>query len=358
MEPSEVLLSRLAVQHLTSSPSPRAAEAVRRLTCVQSQERDHAFWSLGLRSRASTYAAVRAEHDSGAFVRTHILRSTWHFVAPEDLRWIQSLTAPRVEQSIGTYLRRDSIDEPLIARTFRVLAGCLAGQNVLTRNEIAARFQVAGLPAKGLAFTHLIMLAELRALVCGGPMAGVHHTYGLVDELIPPSRERPREEALVELAHRFFGGHGPACLKDFTRWSSLTVADARTALTELEADGRLQRGEVSGIPHWSDAAVAERTTRPRVGLLLPEYDEVTLSYPQVNFPVAHDLPTNESDPWWTTVLVDGTRVGSWKRTLARDRVTVAMRLSPSVTADQSAAIDEGVERLGRFLGLVVDRVGG
>lgn len=81
-----VLRSRLATQRLTSAPLPRARDAVRLLTCVQSQERDHAFFSLGMRSREATYDAVRAALDRGDILRTHILRPTWHFVAPDDLR--------------------------------------------------------------------------------------------------------------------------------------------------------------------------------------------------------------------------------------------------------------------------------
>ena len=94
MDPSRVLSQRLATQRLTSAPLRTATEAVRLLTCVQSQERDHAFFSLGLRTRRSTYAAVRRELDAGTFVRTHVLRPTWHFVAREDLRWILALTSP------------------------------------------------------------------------------------------------------------------------------------------------------------------------------------------------------------------------------------------------------------------------
>src|SRR5215468_10724200 len=126
-----VLRRRLATQRLSSAPVPTAAEVVRLLTCVQSQERDHSFFALSQRSRARTYAAVRAEHDSGAFVRTHILRPTWHYVAPEDLRWILALTSPRVEQLEAPYLRKFGFDEPTIGRAFDVVTDALQGRNFL-----------------------------------------------------------------------------------------------------------------------------------------------------------------------------------------------------------------------------------
>src|SRR5215208_5263002 len=50
-----------------------------------------------MRSSGLTAADVQAEFDRGAFLRTHILRPTWHFVAAEDIRWILEVTAPRSE---------------------------------------------------------------------------------------------------------------------------------------------------------------------------------------------------------------------------------------------------------------------
>jgi len=106
MDSTQVLAQRLGTQRLSSAPLSRAADAVRLLTCLQSQERDHAFSSLGMRSRKDRYAAVQCEFDAGAFVRTHILRPTWHFVAPEDLRWILALTSPRVLSSMAARHRQ------------------------------------------------------------------------------------------------------------------------------------------------------------------------------------------------------------------------------------------------------------
>ena len=127
MDRRRVLRQRLATQRLGSAPLPRAADAVRLLTCVQSQERDHAFFSLGLRSRSATYAAVRAEYDSGAFLRTHILRPTWHFVLPEDLRWILAATSERVIRSMGGRHAQVGLDDPrFVGRSMDALAELLS----------------------------------------------------------------------------------------------------------------------------------------------------------------------------------------------------------------------------------------
>src|SRR4051812_30700009 len=80
-----VVEQRLATQRLTSTPLPTPGEVVELLTCVQSQERDHALFSLGLRTGRATMRSMRAALDRGEFLRTHILRPTWHFVRPADL---------------------------------------------------------------------------------------------------------------------------------------------------------------------------------------------------------------------------------------------------------------------------------
>lgn len=364
-----VLRHRLVTQRLTGPPLPTAADTVRLLTCVQAQEREHACFSLALRSRATTLADVRAELDSGAFVRTHILRPTWHFVAAEDLRWILDLTSPRVERVLAVQLRRSSLAERDVGRALEILAEALAGRNFLTRKEIGARLAAAGLPGSGQELGNLVMVAELRGVVCSGPIRGVQHTYALVDEVVPPTPARSREEALAELARRFFGGHGPASIKDFTRWSSLTVTDARDALADV-GDG-LERVDVDGVPHWYDPALlsgqssarADSTEPPGSGTrrahLFPTYDEAVLTYPSVNFPLPPESPAPAApDQWSAAVVVDDVRVGTWKRTVGRTAVTVESRYLGTLDDEQRGQVEAAAERLGIFHGLPVRHVAG
>lgn len=350
-----VLRRRLATQRLASAPLARASDAVRLLTCVQSQERDHAFFSLAMRSRAATYADVRAEHDHGAFLRTHILRPTWHFVAPEDLRWILALTSPRVERAMAARHRQLGLDDDrVMGRGLDLLGELLRDGHHLTRGEIGDAFAARGAPvAAGQQLGHLLLVAELRGLLCSGPVKGVHHSYALVDLVVPPAPERDREEALVELVRRFFAGHGPAAVHDFTRWSSLTVADARRALAAIGDD--LECVEVDGTPLWFDPTVPARTTAGHPAYLLPVYDEVVLTYPRLGFPVAHDHPApSPPDPFWARVLLEGVEVGLWKRTVRADVVEVELWLAPCVDGEGLAAVRGAAQRLADFLGRELD----
>ncbi|MET9021750.1 winged helix DNA-binding domain-containing protein [Actinopolymorpha sp. NPDC004070] len=359
MELRSVLRHRLATQRVTGPPLPTAADVVRLLTCVQAQEREHACFSLAVRSRSTAWEQVRAELDSGAFVRTHILRPTWHFVAAEDLRWVQDLTSPRVERALTIQLTRSSLDERHVGRALEILAEALGGRNFLTRKEIGARFAAVGLPSSGQDLANLVMVGELRGLVCGGPIRGVQHTYALVDEVVAPAPARTREEALAELARRFFGGHGPASIADFTRWASLTVTDASAALGEV--GDRLERVDVDGVAHWYDPAlVPEQRAAPAPfrAHLFPTYDEAVLTYPAVTFPPPEGTQPPASGQWSATVVVDDVRVGTWKRTVGRNAVTVESRLLRTLDDERRGLVDTAAERLGHFHGLPVRHVSG
>jgi hypothetical protein len=352
MDTARVLAQRLATQRLSSAPLARAVDVVRLLTCVQSQERDHAFFSLALRSRRDTFAAVRREHDHGAFVRTHILRPTWHFVAPEDLRWILDLTSPRVLSGLKGRHRQLGLHDPArLDAGLSLLAHLLHGRRFRTRAELGAEFTAHRSPIEpGQQLGHLLLVAELRGLVCSGPMKGVHHSYALVDEVIAPTPAKDRDEALVELVRRFFTGHGPASVKDFTRWSSLTVADTKSALAHIGPS--LQRVDVEGTTLWFDPHnVPRRSPTAPAAYLLPVYDEAVLTYPQLGFPAAEGHPYAETqDPFWATVVLDCVNVGLWKRTVDGERVEVDVRLAPGISADGREHVRMAAQRLAGFLG--------
>lgn len=347
---------RLATQRLAGAPLPAAADAVRLLTCVQSQERDHAMFSLGMRARRATYTSVRAELDAGGYLRTHILRPTWHFVAPEDLRWILALTSPRVVSGMRARHRELGLDDPrFLARAFDALAALLSGRRHASRRQIGEAFTRMGrLPAPGPQLGHVLLLAELEGLICSGPIAGVHHTYALVDEVVPAAPLLDRDQAHARLVRRFFAGHGPASVRDFTRWSSLTAAGTNAALAEIGDE--LERVEIDGVPHWYDPATQVRRRRDAPdGFLFPVYDEAVLTYPAVTFEKAPGHPLEgRTDPFWATAVAGLRNVGTWKRVVGSGSVRVEAHLASSATGAERSAVDTAAARLARFLGRDLD----
>lgn len=378
---------RFATQRLSSTPLPSATEAVRLLTCVQSQDAPLAHWSLGMRIKDESYAGSLAEQATGTFVRTHVLRPTWHFVAAEDLRWIQSLTSAKVLSSMAGRHRGLGLTSAVTDSAMAALCEMLKDRNALTRKQITAEFAERGLPSQGEQMAHQLITAEMHSVICSGPPAGAggkssgspgarsgglsrssgsagptpsaEHTYVLVDEVIPlgpfdslPETDRPA--AIGELTHRFVAGHGPVDDRDLNRWCTLTLTEIRAALTELTDAGTLDTVVLDGRTLWLDPATAARTTRAATAYLLSTFDEVTLTYPSDGPRRAtpdHDRTRLLSEAGGGTTLVDGIDIGVWKRKVVKGAVEVRVLPEIDLTRAQKSAIEEAAARLGNFLGL-------
>jgi hypothetical protein len=55
------------------------------------------------------------------------MRPTWHFVAPADIRWLLSLTSPRVHAVNASFYRKLELDAAVLARSATVLRSALQG---------------------------------------------------------------------------------------------------------------------------------------------------------------------------------------------------------------------------------------
>lgn len=349
------------MQRLSAAPLPRAADAVRLLTCVQSQDAPLAAHSLALRSRTTSYAGVLAEQSSGAFLRTHILRPTWHFVTPEDLRWIQALTGPKVEGSMPARHRQLGLTPTILDAGADLLREVLAGGRALTRRELGPLFAERGLPGPGETMAHQLLVAEVRSVICSGPPRGTEHTYVLADEVVPPTPADgwSRGQSVVELTHRFYAGHGPASERDLHRWSGLTLTEIRSATGELttspslRATHPLEAVECGGEVLWFDPSVSARTTREHTAYLLSTFDEAALTYPTTGFP--RRTPEEErtrlvSEAGGGIVVVEGRDVGTFKRRLTETCVAVTLRPDVELTAAERTGVTEAAERLADFHG--------
>ena len=116
----------------------------------------------------------------------------------------------------------------------------------------------AGVSVEGQRLPYILSNAELEALICSGPRRGKQHTYVLLEDRAPDALELCRDDALAELARRYFTSHGPATAKDFATWASLTLAEVRLSLDA--AGSALRREDLDGVALWSGAA---GTLRPR-----------------------------------------------------------------------------------------------
>jgi hypothetical protein len=345
----QVLRRRLATQRLQGERLPSAADVVRVLACVQSQEYAHALWSLGTRTSGLTAADVQAEFDRGAFLRTHILRPTWHFVAAEDIRWILQVTAPRIQKLNQTIYRQESLDQLTLDRGVAVIVEELNGGRYRTRSELAQALADRGLVSQRIRLAYIVMNAELEGVICSGPLRGPQQTYALLDERAPlTAGENAKTGDAAQLAYRFFLGHGPASVQDLARWSSLTVGQCREAVDAVK--DRLECATVEGADLWFDPELPQATAAAGA-LLLPLYDEVTLSYPAINFPSATGHPRQSGEDLFVgCVIIADTNVGLWRRTFKGSKMILEITLAPGVVARSRSLIKAAAEGLATFGG--------
>jgi hypothetical protein len=346
---------RTATQRVSAAGLARGADVVRLLLAVQSQDAPMAAWSLALRMpEGTTYAQVLAEQRAGGWVRTHVLRPTWHHVAPEDLRWLQRLTGPKVESSMGARHRQLELTDLALERAVEALRELLAGAEPMTRRELTDAFAARGLPASGEQVAHQLLVAELRAVVCSGPPRGAEHTYVLVDDAVPPGPldHLTGDAARDELVGRFFAGHGPAGERDLLRWSTLTLTEIRAALAR--AGDRLDHWEVDGERLWFDPSVPARTTRDPGAVLVPTFDELTLSYADTGLPrrdPSSPRPRLVNAIGGGTVILGGEDVGAFTRRVTRTGVDVAVVPDLPLAAEEVDRVQAAAGRLAAFLGL-------
>lgn len=342
---SWVLRQRLARQRLTGAASTTAGEVVALLTAVQSQDVGTALWSLGQRTSLSPNA-ILTEQSPATFVRTHILRPTWHYVSAADLRWMQRLTGPRMAPLQSARHRQLGLEPRDFDAAVDALGDLLTGQAPLTRRELTAAFAQRGLPSRGEQMAHQLIVAESRAVLVSGPPRGQEHTYVLASEHLAPAPldDLHDQDAVVELTARFFAGHGPADERDLARWSGLPLTPIRRALQDLT--GRLARLEVDDHTLWFDESVTARGTRPRTAFLLPTFDEACLTYPRLGFPRAVDSDRSRlvAESGGGVAIVDLIDVGRWRRTLTAHELKIEIRPDTPLDPLQRSALVAAAEQ--------------
>jgi hypothetical protein len=354
---AEAIAQRMHSHALWSPRAERPGELVAHFTAMQAQEYGYALWATAQRMTNRTDAtSLAAAVDSGEILRTHVLRPTWHFVAPADARWLLQLTAPRVQRINAPYLRRNNLDEATLNRAFAIIESELAGGH-RSRAQLQERLALAGLEFGGLAMGLVMMEAELTRLVISGATLGKARSYGLFDERVPAGPAAfDREWALSELVGRYIATRGPVTLKDFAVWSGLTLRDAANGLagaTDREPD-RFSAVAVDDFACWwvDPGVTAAAPDAPRVDLV-QGYDEYVMSY----FPskklmqLPEYAPSTEFGLLLHTVLIDGVMAGQWKHVLrARDATVQIAPLRPFTAAERGAS-EQAAADYGRFLGL-------
>lgn len=289
----------------------------------------------------ATDSVVEAALAAGAILRTHILRPTWHFVLPRDIPPWMRLTSVRWSPMLARRHGQLGLDAKQVARALDAIAAALTRGKQLTRPELGAAISRAGVAVDGQRLAFIVMAAETSLLVA----SGAAQTY----KLLPPNPAPfDRDRALADLTLRYFTSHGPATVRDFTWWSSLTVADARLGLA---ANPALEKLTVDGTDYyWAGDSTGGPDDPSPTAHILQGFDEYIVGYASPRTPInlaSHGPHTVLNTPsWLNAFVIDGQLAGWWRRVSGG----VETRPLRTLSRPEQSALDAAIHRYLAFVG--------
>jgi Winged helix DNA-binding domain len=344
---ADLLGERTARHGFADRSASSVRQAVRLTTAVQAQDPQAA--RLGVRSRAAGLTeadVVHAMDVERSVVRTSLMRATIHLVDAADAKWLTALIGPAVARKFQKRWRELGLTPELLSAAVDVLPEALAG-GPHSRAEVVATLARRGvlIDTADQAPTHLLLHATTLGLVCRGPDRGRDATFVLLDGWLPDAPAGPRgDDALAELARRFFQALSPATAADFTTWSGLpsgrAIALIRDELMPVQVNGRagFTLGEVA----------------PQRGLrLLSAYDNYLLGYQdrELIIKAAQRPHVYLGGVIRPTVLLDGRVIGTWRLVRKAESAAVEVRPFSGLTRKVRAAIEDEAADIGRFIDL-------
>ncbi|MFB9309828.1 winged helix DNA-binding domain-containing protein [Agromyces hippuratus] len=303
---------------------PSVTAAVRRLGAVQAQDFAASKWVLGARVRGSVAADVDAAIESREVLRSWPMRGTLHLVPAESLRDILAITGPRILQKATTTHRELGLDAEVYAAARGIAERELVGGRSLSRDELQAAWQSAGISTAGQRGYHLIWWLAHDGVLCCGPVEGRGQRFVLLDEWSPRvAPARARDATLTALFVAYLTGHGPATVQDFSWWSGLTLTDARAALAEA-GDQVVAFDDERFVVSDSEPSESTGASRATGRHVLAAFDEYYLGYrdrgPVCDPAHAPRVVPGGNGVFQPTLVQNGRVVGLWRK-VERARAT-------------------------------------
>jgi Winged helix DNA-binding domain len=346
----DILQTRLINQRVSGSRIKDITTLTHWFGAIQAQDYYGSLWAISLRTGFPSEEKILKAVADRLIVRSWPMRGTIHYVAAEDLRWMLALLSDRVLARCKGLFRSSELTGKVFSNAEKFLVTKLRGRRSMTRAEVYEVWEKNKIPTDNQRGLHILMLLALNGIICYGSHRGAQPTFALLDEWLPSFPKLTREEALRELATRYFQSHGPATLRDFTWWSGLSATDAKKAVALVE--DKFHQEIVGGQPYWLGHHVARAKSSLR---LLPAYDEYTVAYKDRSAfldPAYGDLSGNGI--FRPVILDHGILIGIWKRTILKDRVEIKATPFKSFTKIQKEGIGNAAAQYGAFLGMKVD----
>jgi hypothetical protein len=342
---------RLRSQHLVEPLLSSAVEVVGDLLAVQAENPGQTAWAVACRTSEPSRDDLRAALTDGRLIRTHVLRPTWHYARADDVGWLLDLTAPRVRRTTEAQLRGTSgFDTRGLERAATAVVTVLEEEPDRTRRQLAASLRDRGVDLEGQSLMILLAHLELGQVICSGRPSDDEHTYAPFTQRVPTPRRLDRDEALGELARRYFTGHGPATERDLAYWATLTLIDARRGIA-FAGDG-LASFEHDGRTFWHAPGEPPGRRGEPTAHLLQILDEMYRGYQDSRWVLdAAGIVPRAREAAIGMALVDAQLVAATKRRVTAASVVFELTPHRSLRPWERRELRRAADRYGTYLGL-------
>jgi hypothetical protein len=348
MKQNHLATTRMLNQQIIMPRFNQPEDVVNYMVAMQAQDYAGAKWAIGLRMRNAKDDKIEQAISEGKILRTHLLRPTWHFVSPTNIRWLLKLTAPRIHAANAAMNKKFELNDKLFAKSNEILAKALQGNKQLARPAVESLLTQSGIATNDLRLTLLLMRAELDQVICNGAREGKQFTYALLDDHAPLVPQLSYEEALTKLATGYFNSRGPATLYDFAYWSGLTIYDARVGLENVKSQliNEIVDDKTYWMPDSKDFILPQKST----AYLLPMYDEFAIAYKD-RTAMVNQLYLKQAMYviFDAAIVVDNQVVGTWRRTLKKTKADITLNLFGKLNKSQTMAVESASKRYQKFM---------
>lgn len=338
---------RLYNQHISRQDFHEPHEILAWSGVMQGQDYTGAKWSIGLRLPACTDAKIEQAIEQKTILRSWLLRGTLHFVAAQDIYWLTELIGSRQIASNARRYRELELDEQTLSRSNEILVRTLQNHPQVQRTALFEILEQSGISTRGQRGYYLLHHASLSGLICQGT-APKNESYFM---LMPEFKTLPHDMALAELAKRYFTSHGPATLPDFTWWSGLPAADARAGFEAVKS--QFVSETVDQHTYWMSPITQSLPNKSHEMYLLAGFDEYLLGYKDRSAVLApqhaQKVVPGGNGVFFPTIVVNGQVVGTWKRTLKKETLTLAPTLFENLSEIELQIFTTQAEKYARFL---------
>jgi hypothetical protein len=349
---SDLTRYRLHNQQLVNAQFDNPGDVVAWLGAVQAQDFPGSLWTIGQRMKNKVQEAdVEKAVNDKSIVRTWPMRGTLHFVPSKDVRWMLKYLTPRVISRMASYYQKTELDTKVFTKCKKLWIKALEGGQQLIRGEMYDVLERAKISTANMRGGFILGQMAHEGVICFGSRKGKQQTFTLMDEWLPSFPMLKKDEALVELALRYFKSHGPAVIEDFMWWAGLPKGEAASTLASVKE--QLQQETINGKTHYFSASGKPGKINPAIAYLLPTYDEYGIAY-KVRDAIIDPADHKKIGGIYTSaIMMNGKAIGVWKRSIKNDSVLIETKPFRPFTKGQKSAVAAAAKRYGKFVGLSI-----